>query len=72
MEEFAAVAGADSPQDLVRALHERLDAQPGSLHQSDDVTLIVLHAGPRQFVQAERPVPALHESPLEVFRRSAA
>ena len=45
-EELAgALARLDSPTDMVREIARRVDAQPGSLHQTDDLTLICLRAG---------------------------
>jgi len=45
MTEFAALANLGSPEEMLRELTKRVDAQPGSLHQTDDLTLICIHAG---------------------------
>jgi sigma-B regulation protein RsbU (phosphoserine phosphatase) len=70
--EFEAAAAAESPHDLVQSLHARLDAQPGSLHQKDDVTLIVLHAGAPASIQSEQSGPIIERMQIGEIRRSAA
>lgn len=45
LDEFALLAEHDTPAEMVRAIAERVDAQPGSLHQVDDLTLICVQAG---------------------------
>ena len=43
--EFASLTDVESPDDMIRQLSMRIDAQPGSLHQVDDLTIIAMHAG---------------------------
>lgn len=45
IDEFARLIEHDTPTGMVSAMAERVNAQPGSLHQVDDLTLICLHAG---------------------------
>jgi len=45
-EEFALLRNLPSAPDMVDTIAARLDAQPGSLHQVDDLTLVCLHAEP--------------------------
>jgi sigma-B regulation protein RsbU (phosphoserine phosphatase) len=45
-EEFEQHGIHDSPDDVIKALSARVDDQVGSLHQTDDLTLICMHAGP--------------------------
>ncbi|MGI9013479.1 MAG: PP2C family protein-serine/threonine phosphatase [Phycisphaerales bacterium] len=45
LDEFARLAQFSGPDDMIRQLSMRLDSQPGSLHQVDDLTLIAMHIG---------------------------
>ncbi len=73
LDEFAALARLDAPQDMVHAMIAQLDAQPGSLHQSDDLTLIVLHAGSPTSAIAHHAAPRNHASDMSApLQRSAA
>ena len=45
-QEFLELCAESSPQDMVESIARRLDAQAGSLHQIDDLTLLCMHAGP--------------------------
>lgn len=44
---FAAASGASSADEVIERLAAELDTHAGSLHPEDDVTLLVLFAGPR-------------------------
>ncbi|MHC4080116.1 MAG: PP2C family protein-serine/threonine phosphatase [Planctomycetota bacterium] len=44
--EFEELCAEASPQDMIQSIAHRLDAQAGSLHQIDDLTLLCMHAGP--------------------------
>jgi len=46
IDEFADMFSQGSPAQMVEYIQQRIDAQRGSLHQVDDLTLICLHAGP--------------------------
>jgi hypothetical protein len=46
IDEFAGMAAQGSPAKMIEYLQERIDAQRGSLHQVDDLTLLCLRAGP--------------------------
>jgi sigma-B regulation protein RsbU (phosphoserine phosphatase) len=46
LDEFAAVRGAASASELVRQIGRRIDVQFGSVHQADDVTLLVVERAP--------------------------
>ncbi|MHC4208251.1 MAG: PP2C family protein-serine/threonine phosphatase [Planctomycetota bacterium] len=45
-QEFQELCAESSPQDMMETIALRLDAQTGSLHQIDDLTLLCTHAGP--------------------------
>ena len=45
-QEFLELCAESSPQDMIESIARRLDAQAGSLHQIDDLTLLCMHAGP--------------------------
>jgi sigma-B regulation protein RsbU (phosphoserine phosphatase) len=45
-QEFKELCAKSSPHDMIETIALRLDAQAGSLHQADDLTLLCLHAGP--------------------------
>jgi sigma-B regulation protein RsbU (phosphoserine phosphatase) len=45
-QEFRELCANASPQDMIESIAGRLDAQAGSLHQIDDLTLLCMHAGP--------------------------
>jgi hypothetical protein len=45
-QEFDEVVRNGVPQQVIERLRERLDAQSGSLHQADDLTMICAHIGP--------------------------
>jgi sigma-B regulation protein RsbU (phosphoserine phosphatase) len=51
-QEFRELCTDASPQDMIESIAGRLDAQAGSLHQIDDLTLLCMHAGP--LAQAEQ------------------
>jgi sigma-B regulation protein RsbU (phosphoserine phosphatase) len=42
LEEFEALAPLESPSDMVQLIGRRVDMQFGSLHQADDLTLVVI------------------------------
>jgi serine phosphatase RsbU (regulator of sigma subunit) len=42
LDEFAAVRGAATATELVQQIGRRIDVQFGSVHQADDVTLVVV------------------------------
>lgn len=42
LEEFEALAGVASPTEMVQQIGRRVDMQFGSLHQADDLTLVVI------------------------------
>ncbi len=44
-EEFLALSTFEDPQNMIDTIRRRLDAQSGSLHRVDDVTVLCLHAG---------------------------
>ncbi len=46
LDEFAAVRGAASATELVQQIGRRIDVQFGSVHQADDVTLLVVERTP--------------------------
>jgi serine phosphatase RsbU (regulator of sigma subunit) len=46
LDEFAAVRGAASATELVQQIGRRIDVQFGSVHQADDVTLLVVERMP--------------------------
>lgn len=46
MEEFTDMFAQGSTDRMIQHIQERIDAQRGSLHQIDDLTLLCLHAGP--------------------------
>jgi sigma-B regulation protein RsbU (phosphoserine phosphatase) len=43
--EFRDLCGDATPDEMIEAVATRLDAEAGSLHQADDLTLLCLHAG---------------------------
>jgi len=43
--EFAALAEIDDPETVVQEIASRIDAQSGSLHQADDLTLLCISVG---------------------------
>jgi sigma-B regulation protein RsbU (phosphoserine phosphatase) len=45
-QEFQKLCAESSPTDMIETINRRLDAQAGSLHQIDDLTLLCMHAGP--------------------------
>lgn len=45
-QEFQELCAEPSPQGMMETIARRLDAQMGSLHQIDDLTLLCAHAGP--------------------------
>ncbi len=51
---FAAASGASSADEVIERLTAELDAHAGSLHPEDDVTLLVLFAGPRTQESVQR------------------
>ncbi len=51
---FAAASGASSAEEVIERLAAELDAHAGSLHPEDDVTLLVLYAGPKSEASAAR------------------
>lgn len=44
-DEFRKLQELDGPQDMVEAIAHRIDAQAGSLHQADDLTLLCVEVG---------------------------
>ena len=44
-EEFLSLSIFDDPQNMIDTIRRRLDAQSGSLHRVEDVTVLCLHAG---------------------------
>ncbi len=44
-EEFLSLSTFEDPQNMIDTIRRRLDAQSGSLHRVDDVTVLCLHAG---------------------------
>jgi len=53
LEEFERLAAIRDPEQMIIEIGSRLDAQPGSLHQTDDLTFICAHAG-RLAAEADR------------------
>ena len=51
-EEFQKLCTHENPHEMIETICRRLDAQSGSLHPVDDLTLLCLHAGP--LVQPDR------------------
>jgi sigma-B regulation protein RsbU (phosphoserine phosphatase) len=45
-QEFEELCAVSSPKEMIETIELRLDAQAGSLHQIDDLTLLCMHAGP--------------------------
>ncbi len=50
-EEFGKLGETENPQGLIEAVCHRLDVQHGSLHQTDDLTLLCLQVGPASQVE---------------------
>ncbi len=51
-QEFEEVCSLPDPKEMIDAIGRRLDAQLGSLHQVDDLTLVCVHAGKVKAAQA--------------------
>jgi sigma-B regulation protein RsbU (phosphoserine phosphatase) len=55
LREFDELRTFDTPDQVVESMSMRLDAEMGSLHQVDDLTLICMLAGPAKHSHAEAP-----------------
>lgn len=63
LDEFSALRDCESPEAMIDLISHRVNLQPGSLHQQDDLTLICMHAG-----MESRPTAPRNEQMLESLR----